>query len=459
MHLVARVRLLSRAYMGQTGDAHEWPPSPYRLFCAFVDAAHHSGWTGRKGEAMRWFERLPAPSIVTPKALKVRPYLLGVPNNNDPSKAALTNKEVMETIPDKGEMHYVWPLSDSHELVNVLAQQARFVDCLGRGETHAVCSLEIVDDDKVGDITGVWWKPTNTGDGTKLRVPCEGTYDGLDAVFEARKGMIRQDSIEVSLPRVPRHVVGYGNRSTRNYVKLSLQNEDGSFASVDPRKAATVAAMLRHECMGIAEHEGIPDDVISRFVRGKVDGNHYRLSYVPLPSIGHRHVDGRIRRAVVCEPIGLTDPVFDRIAARLGRTRGVIQSSDGKVQFIAGRPLQTAEDHRMFRRYLSPSDVWYSVTPVVLPMHLNGSRSRRTKAVRRMIDHAGYSGMVKEFEISRAPFTPQGEHPFDYQRPKYLDKLPMFHMRIRFYEPVDGPVVLGNGRHCGLGVFARSSET
>ena len=44
-----------------------------------------------------------------------------------------------------------------------------------------------------------------------------------------------------------------------------------------------------------------------------------------------------------------------------------------------------------------------------------------------------------------------------FKRPEYLGHLPAWHVRIVFRSPTSGPVALGAGRHCGLGVFAVES--
>ena len=45
-----------------------------------------------------------------------------------------------------------------------------------------------------------------------------------------------------------------------------------------------------------------------------------------------------------------------------------------------------------------------------------------------------------------------------YFRPNHLDGLTAVHMRLSFEHPVEGPMAVGAGRHCGFGLFAVFSE-
>jgi hypothetical protein len=45
-----------------------------------------------------------------------------------------------------------------------------------------------------------------------------------------------------------------------------------------------------------------------------------------------------------------------------------------------------------------------------------------------------------------------------YHRPAYLCDPPPWHDRVRLSEPISGPLTIGSGRHCGLGLFIRGED-
>jgi CRISPR-associated protein Csb2 len=74
-----------------------------------------------------------------------------------------------------------------------------------------------------------------------------------------------------------------------------------------------------------------------------------------------------------------------------------------------------------------------------------------------MFSHAGYSiDDVEDLDFRRMPFVRGGEDAKRY-RPSgshYLGNCTMYHMRICWKCPMPGPIALGSGRFCGLGIFA-----
>src|SRR5262249_41772377 len=102
--------------------------------------------------------------------------------------------------------------------------------------------------------------------------------------------------------------VGYRSRSAprgRQVYAFDLVDADGEVRSFDPRDAIEVAAWLRPAAHEIAPPLQLDQGCVERFVCGHGDdagAKNDRFSYLPLPTIGHRHADGRIRRVLVAEP-------------------------------------------------------------------------------------------------------------------------------------------------------------
>lgn len=113
----------------------------------------------------------------------------------------------------------------------------------------------------------------------------------------------------------------------------------------------------------------------------------------------------------------------------------------------------------MLERYLVPSTTWASVTPVVLPGFDDGRQTKtETLFLKALLQSGLLPETVEEMALRKAPFWPGSQHPSQYRRPNYLKHLPGWHVWLKFREPVAGPLALGAGRHCGLGLFARMDD-
>jgi len=182
-----------------------------------------------------------------------------------------------------------------------------------------------------------------------------------------------------------------------------------------------------------------------------------RFSYLPLPTIGHEHADGMIRRLLIAEPYG-----GDGSHARWAQRRLVNQSlrdHDGNERGILLELWRTTSE-RVVGDYVGEGKDWATVTPVILPGFDDGRQAKADKLVLKAVTQAGIPpGAVSDLAVRMAPFWPGSLHPRQYQRPNYLQHLPGWHVRLRFREPIPGPLALGAGRHCGLGVFARVEST
>jgi CRISPR-associated protein Csb2 len=105
---------------------------------------------------------------------------------------------------------------------------------------------------------------------------------------------------------------------------------------------------------------------------------------------------------------------------------------------------------------MEAADRWATVTPIVLPGHLNGRglARRQTKLVLKSLAHAGIMTPVAEIHLQADPIFPGAERTGRYRVPEYLRQFTKTHAIITFCEPVVGPVVIGAGRYVGLGLMA-----
>jgi CRISPR-associated protein Csb2 len=502
-YLCISVTFLDSLFHGKgDDDAPEWPPSPMRLFQALV-AGSRSGcrdaeWSDRKAEAYRWLEGRKAPLIVGPEAKPAAEYTLFVPSNDADRKRErherLSEKTVRPHVitNDPYTLHYIWDIADdewqdvrSH--AELLCAEARSLTTLGWGIDQAVGLGRILSSAEAQVLPGQRWLPWDVpfdGEG-RLRVPTTGSLDDLERAYEAFRNRLsmkhppgarepRVFDTRVYLP------VGGPRRPHGGTVPVTRpQEEEKPLGALPSRPCAVfelsqgvafrtqdiakVAAMLRSLTVQLAkEDKGAPafPGGVDAYVAGHVQpGTHQavpRFSYLPLPSVGHEHADGMIRRLVVAEPFG-GEGVHASWARRRLRN-GTLQDHGGKQGVLL--ELWRQSSRRVVNLYVQASRRWYSVTPVILPGFDDG---KLTKAERLFLKAVAQAGIpieaVEWMALRKAPFWPGGAHPCEYFVPDYLRHFSRWHAAICFRQPVPGPLSIGVGRHVGLGLFAAAERS
>jgi len=513
---VTFLQLTCHARMGKEDAApNEWPPSPLRLFQAMVAGAA-ARWAGDDGStraaltaeapvaALKWLENLcttTPPTILAPRGVTGQAVPRYVPNNSADLVAAKWAKgDALATFEDRTKktfrpthlldgdtVHYVWPLDELHEREArhhepVLAAATRCIVALGWGIDAAIGDARVIDATQAAALEGERWEPGRTGS-PGLRLPGPGTFAALVSRHAAFLDRLK-DGVFRPVPPLREFATAVYRRSfdlpARPFAAFVLRPVRGNsdFASFRLERAACVAAMLRHAACEAAKADLDPGgwrtkEWSLRYVAGHgpegspkrrdKDDDHPRFSYLPLPSVGHAHADGMIRRAIMAEPFG-GDGQSARWAAQRLTDAILIDKDKGEVARLESVTPGDIDFKTVFRRYApgSASEVardWTSVAPVILPGYDDGKAAKRDKLLCDCLRHAGIElDAVASIECRRAAWTAAASSPFSaFCRPDYLQHLPACHVRIVFNLSVGGPVALGAGRHCGLGVFAVGS--
>jgi CRISPR-associated protein Csb2 len=115
----------------------------------------------------------------------------------------------------------------------------------------------------------------------------------------------------------------------------------------------------------------------------------------------------------------------------------------------------------VWQRYLprEPKPEWGSVTPVVLHGHNSEHGKFSLKKTEQLLyqafEKSGYSRQtIAELAFQPAPFWVGTEGALAMRVPEHLKKWPRYHVAVRFHQPVSGPLLVGIGRHYGVGLFA-----
>lgn len=513
------------ARMGKEDAApNEWPPSPLRLFQAMVagaaarwsatddDGSTLGGWRAITAAApvaaLKWLESLCAsspPTILAPRAVTGQAVPRYVPNNSaDLVVAKWARGDALATFEDRTKkvfrpthlldgstVHYLWELKTDDQRCEAarheptIAAAARCIVALGWGIDAAVGDARLVDAAQAAALAGKGgehWVPGRIGS-PGLRLPVSGTLDALITRHATFLDRLKDDIFRSVPPLREFTTTAYGRASDippRPFAAFILRplDRDAGYAAFPATRAVCVAAMLRH-----ATCEAAKDDLDSsgwrtnewslRFVAGHgpegspkrrtKDDLHPRFSYLPLPSIGHRHADGLIRRVIIAEPFGGDGRSARWAAQRLAGA--VLQDEDrGPVARLEPVEPDEAEVAQVFRLYAARSSqeagaTWVSVTPVILPGYDDNKPAKRKRLLLDCLRHSGIdAAAIASMQSRRSGWNPGVTAPLSsFKRPNYLMHLPAIHVQLTFSRPVSGPIAIGAARHCGLGVCAVDS--
>ena len=502
---------------------NEWPPSPLRLFQAMVAGAA-ARWAGENGSgraaltadapvaALKWLESLcenAAPTIIAPRVVTGQAVPRYVPNNSaDLVAAKWASGDALATFEDRTKkvfrpthllgnpphaVHYLWPLSgeqaaEARKHEGTIAAAARCIVALGWGIDAAIGDARLIDAGDLPELAGERWEPSRVGS-PGLRLPVPGTLDSLidrHASFLDRL----KDGVFHPVPPLRTFRTAEYRRTTdlppRPFAAFVLRplDSDTEYAALPATRANQLAAMLRHAACEAAKADLDPrpgawrtNEWALRFIAGhgpegtakrrSKDDSHPRFSYLPLPSIGHAHADGLIRRVIMAEPFGGDGRSARWVSQRLA---GVVLHDEDRGPVARLEPVEPdeAEFARVFRLYAARSTeesrtTWVSVTPVILPGYDDNKPVKRERLLLECLRHAGIDpAAVVSLESRRAAWQPHVGGALTqmlsaFKRPTYLTHLPAIHVRLRFACPIAGPLAIGAGRHCGLGVCAVES--
>jgi len=493
----------------------DWPPSPARLHQALMDAALTGLPAGKEEllassalEALRWLEQQDPPGIVASRISEdpgsATRFQFAIPQNN-PSKSDWTKPSILlaptlrrRAVGLSGEplrLYYVWRLDSevaqdaAAEHLGVLADLAAQVRYLGRAEDQVEARIELKEHDSVSALPGTCetWRPTNQAGGIDLWVPKGGTTDDL----------IRNHSLVV--PARTRKPPAGRFLGTQAYACAAAEgllpvhvaifqlvadtgDPDEPPLSCDAENAGVWRSRIRQKAVDLALDHGRWDqpDLAQELITGHPPGEAKRteqphLGFVPLPSISsHGKADGRVRRFAL---LG-----YARVGAELEAVevyRVLCASLDGeaveagmsryRLALLAGRP----EMDRVWSQFLRSSRVWLSVTPVALargfsvPTHSGDGSRKLTSNERHLRKLAEWAALLRSslrhvglpenlvatcsITLTPSPLVPNTHRAERYRPPG--ESAVLTHARMEFAEPVRGPLIVGDRRYQGYGLF------
>lgn len=470
------------------------------------DVPENTNFTGI-GKALGWLQKHSRefpPVIVAPRS-KIGQAIMRYGPDNDGDDADFqkepekfrSGKHTQPTIflldPDqKPEVHYAWHLPEDHNCPWAdIERAARSLTSLGWGIDMAFADARPASEVEVQKLKGIRWHPKKRDWPFRdtLRTP---TYD--DDSGECTLCDLRHchstfvSRIEhgkplktVDKPKIFDRVLytSIERQIGRPHVVFKLVDENENTFRYPHAKLIHIAGMVRHLAINamqaeIGGRDWITADWVNHVVRGRKDDNskeeHQQFAYIPLPSIGHEHADAMIRNVLIVAPWGM-DRELEHLASHLNgmelEPEANHESCESKMRPAIERQIMLHQfnppDGRFIKKcYLGESCHWQTVTPVIL----DGHDDRKPSKTAKLIETALRRALVEtpcEFTWQALPFHKNclSAHKYDrngrragYYRPKHLEDRTMVHVRLRFRNAVKGPLALGAGRYCGLGLFA-----
>ncbi len=492
--LAIYVRLVTPRFHGLP----EWPPSPGRLFQALVAGAANPALSNEHRHAFRELEKLAPPLIGAPRFVLGQRFELFVPNNdldamgNDLGKIGKirTAKQIAPRIIDADlPFIYGWSIPSAEALgsARLICKLADYLYQFGRGVDFSWASGEIVDQERFEQdmlsYKGVVYR-ANVGKGHHtLSCPERGSLELLEKRFLALGKRFSAGQLEGGAkvlysqpPKAPFAQVTYNSPAVRWTYHLREGNPEASFHAWPLAQAAGLVELLRNSVAGRFS-DALPQfgDVIKRYLIGReTHGSaavkpEQRVRIIALPSIGHEHANPSIRRVMVEVPPSCPLRADDVQWAFSGLS---LQSSDSSLT----ADLTPAGDDSMLQHYGIGDRyrVWQTVTPAVLPQSARRRRidplrvcddakgaeeriaeeSRACSAVLQAVRHAGLKAGIEVARVQREPFHRKGLRAESFAPGTRFEKERLWHVQIEFTEPVEGPLLIGDGRFLGLGLMA-----
>ena len=218
----------------------------------------------------------------------------------------------------------------------------------------------------------------------------------------------------------------------------------------------------------------LADELISGHHSGGGHAQQPHLAFVPLPSLSlGGKADGRVRRFAL---LGYANPDNANAAASIYRTLAAASMGRRSSLTSDSSSSQIPAQRQSLAALYPTSRCWVSVTPLAIargfkvptyapdgtPLSSNERHLRRhaewTQLVRSSLrDIRLPADLVDSCQIHLTP-SPHACYRARGTLPAKDERAPFIHARIEFSRPVRGPLLVGDRRYKGFGLFIPSAE-
>jgi CRISPR-associated protein Csb2 len=262
---------------------------------------------------------------------------------------------------------------------------------------------------------------------------------------------------------------------------LVLEHVGDDRAMPDLRASALVAKALRNTLMSGYRRSG-QETAIPAAVSGHAPGGAPttapHAAIVPMAFVDHRYGDGHVLGFAVVPPGEgglLDDPAFQDAVRAVAQWKEEEERRELTVELMVGdrkNSVVLTPSGESGRRSLDPAPYiatarrWATCTPIALDRHATSKKNAEREAeiaamIAQACTHIGLppptliaAGKHSTFAGAVPPAYPSGRAPhwMRWRMPQSLAGRHLTHAVIEFEKKVRGPVILGAGRFCGLGL-------
>lgn len=432
-------------------DPGEWPPSPARIFSAFVaaDGTRDSCRVTDSSE-LRLLDS-EAPEIIADPGgdvarspLRER-YVVGDTRSTGaaqdyPARKATVVRPGSWLSPRSPHIRYVYRgVNPSSPELLALRRRAARIGYLGAADHPVRVRVSTADDGQRSSDRA--WRPH--ADGTYvIPVPDKGFLERLDASFDrfSRGEPVRRSWIATASARY----LAPGDKpaepsATLLWLRLQQSLAPQRFLYLTETFRQAVLSQLGDDAAQELHGHG-PD--------GREGGGWLQARYLAFPDVGHRYADGRLHGVAVWLP-----PATPTVTVAATR-RALLDINVLHCPGVFSTPVtphdgETGIQTTRTRRWTGVSRRWLSATPVIYERHGDAG----LEDVRTWFRHAGLPepATAKLFHLP----TLQGAVRLQPRHLRHRYRTRFAHLEVEFDQPVHaGPVVVGRGRQFGLGLMA-----
>jgi CRISPR-associated protein Csb2 len=453
----------------------EWPPHPSRVFqavCPHADCREGS----EEASILRWLERQPAPEIVAPLVEVGEEVITYVPNNDDHDGKLPWSETSLHRV-DKllcnynfhGEqdnwVQYRWAVPPSErDLACKAAELLSRITAVGWGVDVVRAWARVLNQLELPEVPKTFEHLVQDPQGGLLiQVPHAGYLSELEQRYQ--RGLVQQprstngqayDTDTSPAPgfRMVRYRQASAPTTQVAWAAFKLTLLGGTkLVSVPWRRATDVAAWVRHAAADCTRPH-VDQAWLRRYVQGHVDSGEdptERLWYVPLLSLGP-HADGAVRRFLLLSPARFGGSV-QQVARWVNGA--VLTDIQGAVR-AQTRRLESVD--RALVPYCGSTASWTSVTPVLLGFSTKNGKVCEKKTdklmLRALVDAGIAPDNVESVAYRKTPRLACCGRVDETFVPDHLKKWQRYHVDVKLRRPMVGPLVVGIGRHYGLGLLA-----
>lgn len=432
----------------------EWPPHPFRVFCALVATMKDIGETKDYRAGLEWLEKLKSPAIHASQVDRRITFNCYVPPNDSKGIEVLPEKRKRQlrtfpsVTPHNPVVHLVWPeASPSNADRRALEGLCSIVSRLGH--SSSLVSVRVVDS---------WPVPNHIPDDagqTILRVPFAGNLTALETSYETHRGFLQR-----TLPAgYSRYRISDSEKSETTIPQSVFSDDLVVFKQVaGPRlpikSTIGLTSIFRRAAIKFCE-EPVPETLSGHTTEG---GHSTRphVAFVALPNVGHTFADGSILGLAGVLPRGLDPLERRRILRALGQDciKKINLGSAG-IWHIERQTVESSLHGLQPWTWCRPARNWATVTPIILDRYPKKNAKSTEEEI--IAEACRRVGLPEPKLIQTCSDTPVlGAPPvWTFPAQKSREGKPRrwhTHAKIVFEKPVRGPIILGAGRYLGYGL-------